>query len=398
MKVLIFGWELPPENSGGLGVACFNLTKALSEKAERVVFVLPKKTGVCKDNFDIIFANVKVEVKKVKSLLSAYLTQDRYFKLLSNIEESDFYGNTLFEEVARYGKEARLIAEREDFDVIHAHDWLSFLAGIEAKKVSKKPLIVHVHATEFDRSGGSNVNPLVYKIEKQGMEQADKIIAVSELTKNTLIDNYGILPEKIEVVYNAHEDKIITKYEDVKDSLDKRPIVAFLGRITIQKGPDYFLAAAKKCLDYDPNILFVMAGSGDMQTQIIQEASELGIADKFLFAGFLRGEEKDKLYQSADLYVLPSISEPFGITVLESIQNGTPVLLSRQAGVGESLTHCLKADFWDIDDMANKILSVVKHKELKDCLSENGQRDLRKFSWKKSAQKCVDIYSKVLKK
>ncbi len=395
----MFGWELPPENSGGLGVACFNLTKALSQKDAEVVFVLPRKKNISENNFDVIFADLNVEVKKVDSFLSAYLSSEKYSKLIYDFQIEHFYGNTLFEEVLRYGKLARKIAQKENFDVIHAHDWLSFLAGIEAKKVSQKPLIVHVHATEFDRTGGTGVNPLVYEVEKIGMEKADKIIAVSQLTKDTIVRHYGIPEEKIEVVYNAPEEKEIKKHKDtLKINLKGRPIVAFVGRITIQKGPDYFLAAAKKCLEHNPDILFVMAGSGDMQNKIIEDASNMGISDSFLFAGFLRGEELENLYQSADLYVMPSISEPFGLTVLESIQNGTPVLISKQTGVGENIVHCLKTDFWDVEDMAAKILSVVEYKELKDCLSENGQKDLKKFSWSKSAKKCLDIYNKLIRR
>ncbi len=397
MKILMFGWELPPENSGGLGVACFNLTKALVKKNIKVVFVLPKKKNVLEDGFSVIFADVNIIVREVNSLLSAYMTHEKYSKLFWDLEIENFYGNTLFEEVVRYGKMARKIALKENFDIIHAHDWLSFLAGIEAKRISNKPLVVHVHATEFDRTGGVGVNQLVYEVEKFGMNKADKVLAVSELTKDTIIRHYGIPKDKIEVVYNAHEDKEIKRHNDLLKNRLGRPIVAFVGRITIQKGPDYFLSAAKKCLEYNPKILFVMAGSGDMQGQIMEKAAHLGIADSFLFSGFLRGDDLEKLYQSANLYVMPSISEPFGLTVLESIQNGTPVLISKQTGVGENLIHCLKADFWDTDDMAAKILSVVEHKELESCLSENGKMDLVKFSWSKAADKCIAVYKKIMK-
>jgi len=399
MKILMFGWELPPENSGGLGVACLNLTKALSEGNTEVTFVLPKVGNVNSDGFNVVFANLDVRVKEVDTILSAYMTPERYSKVLFGIEIKDFYGGTLFEEVARYGKLARKLARKEDFDIIHAHDWLSFPAGIEAKRVSKKPLVVHIHATEFDRTGGSGVNQLVYDVEKLGMEEADKVLAVSQLTKETIVSHYGIPEEKIEVVYNAHDDIVIKKHENtLKDGLEGRPIVAFIGRITIQKGPDYFVEAAKKCLDYNPDILFVMAGSGDMQAQMIEKVASLGISENFLFSGFLRGEDVDMLYQSADLFVMPSVSEPFGLIALESIQHGTPVLISKQSGVGEKLTHCLKTDFWDTEDMAAKILSVVSYDELKACLSENGKKNLSRFSWRESANKCINLYKKLIKK
>ncbi len=397
MKVLMFGWELPPKNSGGLGVACFNLAKALGRSA-KILFVLPKVLEVKKENFDILFANTNIKVKTVNSSLFSYATCRQYSKNILKINLNGFYGSTLFEEVARYGKLAKKIAEEEKFDIIHAHDWLSFLAGIEAKRISKKPLVVHVHATEFDRTGGQGVNPVVYQIEKRGMEEADKVIAVSNLTKKIIVEKYNIDENKVKVVYNAHEEKEIKKHKKLLKDVFLKPIVIFVGRITIQKGPDYFLEAAKKCLEYDKNIMFVMAGSGDMQNQIMQKAAFLGIADNFLFSGFLRGEDLERLYQSADLFVMPSLSEPFGLTVLEAIQNGTPVLISKQTGVGENLVHCLKTDFWDTEDMAAKILSVIKYKELRNCLLENSKKDLKKFSWLKAAGQCLDIYKKLLQK
>jgi glycosyltransferase involved in cell wall biosynthesis len=396
MKILMFGWELPPQNSGGLGVACFNIAKALGEKDAEVIFVLPKKGNVYQDGFKVIFSNINVKVKQVDSLLSSYLTPRKYSTMLTEIEINDFYGNTLFEEVLRYGKEAKKIAESEQFDVIHAHDWLSFVAGVTAKEVSKKPLVVHIHATEFDRTGGGGVNQIVYDIEKWGMEKADKVIAVSQLTKNTIMEHYKIAGEKIEVVYNAHMEEEIKKHKDTLKEILKRPIVAFAGRITIQKGPDYFIDAAKRCLEYNPKIIFVMAGSGDMKNQMIEKVASSEISNNFLFEDFLRGYDVGKLYQAADLFVMPSVSEPFGLMALEAIQNGTPVLISKQMGAGELLTHCLKVDFWDTDEMASKILSVIEHKELKECLLENGVKNLSKFSWKNSAKKCIGIYKNII--
>ncbi len=396
MKILMFGWELPPKNSGGLGVACFNLTKALSCENAEVIFVLPRSEKVFSCGFRVIFASNNVKIRNVNSLLGEYLTPEKYLKKKAFVDSSGFYGSSLFDEVRRYGELAKKIAKEEKFDVIHAHDWLSFLAGIEAKRVSKKPLVVHIHATEFDRTAGGSVNQLVYEIEKMGMEEADKVIAVSNLTKDIIIKRYGIDKDKIEVVYNAHEDIQIKKHKDLLGDIFKKKIVAFIGRITIQKGPDYFLKAAKKCLEVNKDILFVMAGSGDMKEEMIRRVSEMGMTDNFLFEDFLRGEDLNRLYQSASLFVMPSVSEPFGIMALESIQNGTPVLISKQMGAGEKLVHCLKADFWDIDDMANKILSVVSYEELQECLSKNGKRDLDKFSWRKSAKKCINIYKNII--
>ncbi len=399
----MFGWEFPPFNSGGLGVVCKYLIKALSNQGIKITFVLPKKLD-CQSSFcKIIFADVplKIKIKGINSLLLPYITSITYRDLFQNNKEQSIYSPDLFGEVLRYGQEARKIALSEDFDIIHAHDWLSFPAGLESKKVSGKPLIVHVHATEFDRTGGNNVNQRVYEIEKQSFSEADKVIAVSNFTKNKVVQHYGVEPEKIEVVYNALEQEDFPRPKEKKGDLEGlkkagKKIVLFVGRITIQKGPDYFLRAAKKVLEKNPNVLFVIAGAGDMEIQIIETAAWLGIADKVLFAGFLRGEALARAYQMADLYVLPSVSEPFGLTPLEALFNQTPVLISKQSGVSEVLSHCLKVDFWDIEEMANKILAVLEYPELYESLKENGSQEAKRFSWQDSAQKCIEIYDQLL--
>lgn len=397
MRVLMFGWELPPYNSGGLGVACYHLAKALCKKNTEVIFVLPRKVNVSSRDFSILFADTRIRVHTIESPLEPYITSTSYLSFISENARSRIYGNTLFEEVLRYGRQAKKIAKNERFDVIHAHDWLSFPAGVAAKKVSGKKLVTHVHATEFDRTGGTGVNPLVYEIEKWGMENADKVIAVSNLTKNMVIEKYGIPAEKIEVVYNATEPP-----GDVHSALTApisrhKSIVLFVGRITLQKGPDYFVEAAAKVLAHTKDVLFVMAGDGDMYHQMIGKAATMGISDNFLFAGFLRGAQLTSLYKSADLYVMPSVSEPFGLTAIESLQCGTPILISKQTGVGESLTHCLKVDFWDTNEMAAKIMAVLRYKELGQVLSEHGRAEAGKFSWDKSADQCIHLYNTVLK-
>ncbi len=392
-KVLMFGWEYPPFNSGGLGVACLGLSKALTQQGIEIAFVLPKKIDVSSPFMKIIFADNNPQ--SVEKIFSAYITSNQYAKLAVK------YGwdNSLMDEVVKYGILAREIAKEENFDVIHAHDWLSFPAGIEAKKISGKPLIVHVHATEFDRSG-EKINPQIYQIEKQGLEFADKIVAVSNYTKNKIVEKYGISPDKIEVVWNGiepvvHQDASKPSLlKDVKDLGCK--LVLFVGRITMQKGPDYFLEAAKRVLDYDKNVVFVISGSGDMENQIIRQSVELGISDKVLFTGFLRGDELDAVYNAADLFIMPSVSEPFGITALEAVNMGVPVIVSKQSGVSEALHACLRVDFWDIDEMTNKILSVLGHKSLQGCLRENGQQEIGKLSWNAAANKCVNLYEKLL--
>lgn len=397
-KVLMFGWELPPQNSGGLGVACFGLSKSLAERGVEVTFVLPRK------NEKNPFFNV-VSVKKVcnykeievNSLLSPYLSSSSYKRVLSGVQGGDIYGRTLLDEVSRYAKYAKDIALSEEFDVIHAHDWLSFGAGITAKKVSGKPLIAHIHATEFDRGGVGRVNQEVYNREKEGMEEADKVITVSNFTKGIVMKHYGIPPEKIEVVHNGMDDtesKSFEKEELLKSFKDAGyKTVAFIGRITIQKGPDYFLKMAKKVLDYNKKVIFIVAGSGDMERQIMHQAGELGISDKVFFTGFLRGKKLYNLFREADIFVMPSISEPFGLTPLESLINGTPVLISKQSGVSEVLKNALKVDFWDIDEMANKILTALSSEPMRICLARSGGEEARRIKWDSAADKCISIYN-----
>lgn len=394
----MFGWEFPPHNSGGLGVACHGLATALAGRDIDIAFVLPKRADMDWGPGRFIFADVPhVKLKEVDSLLRAYSTTASYAGS-RYLHRPEMYGATLFDEVCRYAVLAQSIAENEDFDIIHAHDWLSFGAGLEAKKVSGKPLIVHVHATEFDRTGGNGLNQNIYEVEKEGMEKADAVIAVSNFTRDMITRHYGIDPDKIHVVYNAINiwdyKNLAPEFEKLKKAGTK--VVLFVGRITLQKGPDYFLKAAKKVLEYRPDTIFVIAGSGDMEHQIIDEAARLGIAEKVFFVGFLRGEELHKTYQGADLYVLPSVSEPFGIAPLEALANGTPVLVSKQSGISEVLSHALKVDFWDIDEMANQIVAALEHEPLTQCLIECEKEELPKFNWQDSASKCIGVYKELL--
>lgn len=396
-KILMFGWEFPPHNSGGLGTACFGLTRALSRENAEVLFVLPRKIDVDVSFARIIFADENSANTECKKVFSGYITGTEYSLLKDNLP--DFYGNTLMEEVLHYASLAGGIAKLENPNIIHAHDWLSFPAGLEAKKAVNKPLILHVHATEFDRTGGQGVNQYVYEIEKSAMNEADGIIAVSNFTKEKIIQHYCISPDKITVIHNGVDEEdyhqLPARLEEIKKVAGQK-IVLFAGRITIQKGPEYFVRAAKKVLEYYPDVLFVVSGSGDMQQQMMNEVSFLGIGDKVIFTGWLRGDDLSALYQAADLYVMPSVSEPFGIIPLESIVNGTPVIVSKQTGVSEVLTHALKVDFWDIDEMANKILGVLQNKVLETTMQEESRKEVKKLNWKSSAKKVIDIYKKFL--
>ncbi len=409
MKVLMFGWEFPPLNSGGLGTACYGITKSLSHKGVEINFVLPKNSGITGSFINIISTKLpKIKIKEIDSLLTSYITSQTYEKrfLLLNkhgknkISIKRNYCGGLTGEARRYSLVAKEIAADVDHDVIHVHDWMTFPSGIEAKKISKKPLLAHVHSTEMDRSGGHGINPEVFKIEKEGVEKADKIIAVSQFTKSQILRNYNINQDKISVVYNAVDKEEFSINDQDKDYPDfnNKKVVLFLGRITLHKGPDYFIKAAKKVLDQRDDVIFVVSGSGDMENQVVEQAADLGIADRVLFTGFLRNKELKKIYKMATLYVMPSVSEPFGITPLESLACKTPVLVSNQSGISEILRHCLKVDFWDIDEMANKIISVLDNKELEECLADNGFLEIDRFRWDNAAEKILAIYNELTKK
>lgn len=381
MNILILGWEYPPFNSGGLGVACHWLAKYLSKK-HNIIFVLPKRVKINFPFGKMIFAEDYLNAKFPDSIMNPYAT-----------DLASWNSQSLHSQVILYSKALEGICRKFNFDIIHAHDWLTYPAGIAAKNISKKPLIVHIHATEFDRSGGGSGNPAVYHIEKKGFDSADKIIAVSHFTKDKVERHYNIAPDTIAVVHNGIETfsgKITT--EDVISKVFGKKIVVFVGRLTLQKGPDYFLKAAKKTLEHYKDVMFVLAGAGEMQHFLIEEAARQGIADKVIFSGFLRNEDLDKLYQNADLFVMPSVSEPFGITALEAMANGAPILISKQSGVNEVVKHALKVDFWDINEMTNKILAVLNYEPLKKTLRENGYKECSAITWQDAAEKIHNIY------
>lgn len=430
----MLGWEFPPFISGGLGTACYGLTRAMSQLGAEIIFVLPRSvtsefathvklatpstlTRISgKDVFnEPAFSNVTF--RTIPSMLQPYRSSgvsrgaiqqngkilvwsEKLGRMVEEEVEVEIpkmeggqYGWDLYEQVHRYAKLAAYIAREEDFDVIHAHDWMTYPAGIAVASLTGKPLVVHVHSTEFDRSG-EHVNQQVYDIERQGMHFANLVVTVSHLTKTIVESRYSVSSEKICVVYNAIENNGgLPKGDLGKASIKKdEKIVLFLGRITMQKGPEYFLAAAKKVLEIMENVKFVMAGSGDMIRHTIEMAAEMGIGHKVLFTGFLRGGDVDRIFKMADLFVMPSVSEPFGLVPLEALRNDVPVLISKQSGVAEILKHALKVDFWDINEMANKIVAVLRHPPLQATLREHGNFEVRKLSWTESARQCLQVY------
>ena len=423
IRVLMFGWEFPPKSTGGLGTACFGLTKGLVNAGVQVNFVLPASDEF-QSHVNILPAFKKmsegnISFRTIRSNLTPYITSQEYGQSLGKHLSSSpgfhsfqqIYGSNLFEEVERYSEEAVRIAieefQKNRFDIIHCHDWLTFKAGINAKQSTGVPLIIHIHATEFDRTADQGVNQYVYEIEKQGMLLADKIIAVSNYTKLRIIRHYGIPPEKIVVIHNAVDTADSREHFQESFPIKKHEkIVLYLGRLTIQKGPDYFLYAAKKVLDYEKakankkmpseSIKFIIAGTGDMEHLMIEKAAELDISQNVLFAGHLSGVQVDQAYKMADLYVMPSVSEPFGITPLEAARNKTPVIISKQSGVSEVLKHCFKVDFWDVNELANKIIVLLKYKELHQEISHNSYNEVKKFSWNITAEKCIDLYNRLI--
>jgi glycosyltransferase involved in cell wall biosynthesis len=486
MRILMLGWEFPPFIAGGLGTACYGLTKALDRLGHEVVFVLPKpvdrsqashirllspdairqlrwtppQAGAALGAAGAAMAAGNGHASSVAEMIGAeQYTMPGFshasfrgvpspvsspYKSFQSTQGGMFnisgvgaggggapgapgtdphhpgapedphhahhglpgaggvgpmgagYDGDMLAAAERYARLCVALSRGESgrVDCIHAHDWMTFPAGIALATVLNKPLVIHVHSTEFDRSG-ENIDQRLYNIERRGMHAASRIICVSNLTQSICIRRYGVDPHKTDVVYNGIDNEIAQPHEgDHIESRDR--IVLFLGRITMQKGPEYFIRAAKRVLEKVPDAKFVVAGSGDMAIRMIEEAAHLGIGGRVLFTGFLRGKDVDRVFRMADVYVMPSVSEPFGIAPLEAMRNDVPVIISKTSGVSEVLTHALKVDFWDIDEMANKIVAVLRHPPLGETLREHGSFELRRLTWDGAAQKCVQAYGKAI--
>jgi glycosyltransferase involved in cell wall biosynthesis len=423
----MFGWEFPPHISGGLGTASYGLTKGMATLDDlEVIFVVPKAWGdedqtmvrlvgankVPMSVRQVYFRGFRypVEMIEVSSKIVPYTDPEDFWRLTRSevssykmyvhtdgkgmVDFSGKYDCNLMDEINKYAIVASVIAEENEFDIIHAHDWLAYPAGIAAMEVSGKPLVIHVHATDFDRSGGS-VNPDVYRIEKSGMDAASKIITVSNLTRDIVIHKYFISPDKVETVYNAVDPVNFSERLMIKKGFDEK-VVTFLGRITMQKGPEYFIEAAHKVLRVMNNVRFVMAGSGDMMERMMRRAAALKITDRFHFTGFLKGADVFSLLDMSDVYIMPSVSEPFGISPLEAMQSNVPVIISKQSGVAEILTHAVKTDFWDIDAMADSIYGILNYPALANMFIKKGKEEVIRFKWDNSARHVKDIYTRII--
>lgn len=451
MKVLMFGWEFPPHLSGGLGTACFGLTNSLVDEKVDVLYVIPRLYGdepqsevqlisasevkktlhhhetlehaVSEDtrekmetgtlevpvahervsyehtpygsvadvrslSYDIEKWNYQFPAEKEKSIIDV-ITRRIKTTLDPDYTFTGGYGSNLNEEVFRYATVAEALGKDHDFDVIHVHDWMTIPAGVAVKKISGKPLVVHIHSTEFDRSG-ENINRFLFDIEKSGMEAADRIIAVSNWTKEIIINRYGIPEEKISVIHNG----VVLEETDIVPA--PRPlgshIITFLGRVTHQKGPHYFINAARDVIREFPDAHFIVAGSGDLLPQVIERVAQLKLSSHFHFTGFLNKEQIKKILSYSDVYVMPSVSEPFGITPLEAIQAGVPAIISNQSGVGEVISHTIKVDFWNTHSLAHTICSVLRYDSLSNTLKENGKKELKEITWEKAAKKINKLY------
>ena len=430
MKVLMFGWEFPPHIAGGLGTACYGIVKGLVHNGVETIFVMPSASGDEDGSVaDIVNASdVPVKVTETMTLddfldkvqfvhigtnMVPYLDPEEFHSLVEedrHRQVKDFsvhygqkykfsgkYGSNLMEEVARYAMVGGTIAmsRKGDFDVIHAHDWLTYMAGIAAKRISGKPLVVHVHATSFDRSSDQNIDTRVFEIEKRGMMAADRVITVSDLTRNIVITKYGIDPAKVVTVHNAVDFSGRSEIQVERGVKDK--VVTFLGRITFQKGPEYFIEAAAKILKKCKNVRFVMAGSGDMMNRSIRQVARLGISDRFHFTGFLRGAEVQKMFALSDVYVMPSVSEPFGISPLEAMRSGVPSVISHQSGAAEILKYALKVDFWDVDAMADQIYALLNYPALADFATKHGYDEVNELKWDGATAKLKKVYESVVK-
>ena len=432
----MFGWEFPPHIAGGLGTACYGMTQGLARNDVEVIFVMPKASGdedqsfvkvVNASDIEARYCDASVEGSEdimskisfihIDSNMVPYISPEEWATYRESYERtgkkfwerkgdswtqrytfSGKYGANIMEEVARYAVVAAEVARQLEgqFDVIHAHDWLTYFAGVAAKQVSGKPLVVHMHATSFDRSSSDNIDTRVYEIERQGMVAADMVIAVSNLTRNIVINKYNIEPEKVVAVHNA------VQFAENDNPLPKRgvddKIVTFLGRITFQKGPDYFIEAAAKVLKRVPNVRFVMAGSGEMMNHCIRRAAQLGIADRFHFTGFLKGDDVQKMFQLSDVYIMPSVSEPFGISPLEAMRSNVPTIISHQSGVAEVLDYAIKVNYWDVDAMADSIYGLITYPALAKMFSEKGMEEVNNLKWFNAATKIKDVYQQAIDK
>lgn len=411
MKLLMLGWELPPYNSGGLGVACYQMSKALSNMGVDIQFVLPYKAKhPAADKFmEVIPA---LNVPPMINEIGEYISMGAYSGTCAwcssrECEHAREYGEGFVAATHKYAVHVERLAKKKRFnpDVIHAHDWLTMEAGARVKKVTGRPLVVHVHATEFDRAGGSYGNPLIHEIEYNGLMAADRIMAVSQITKDIIVREYHIPPEKIEVVHNSLDpDELERTVMETNNYIYAKElkkqgytVIVSIGRLTIQKGLTYLLESAALALSKNPKLLFLISGTGEQRDQLIELAADLGISDRVVFIGFVRGQQWTELYEIADIFAMPSISEPFGLTALEAAHYNTAVLVSKQSGVSETLHSIMTFDYWDTRRLADQIINISLSPALKLDLKDGVSKEYLNFSWSDVADKLTREYQRVMR-
>lgn len=377
----MLGWEFPPAKTGGLGTHCYELVKNLGTKNVRVSLLIPKRSQNTKHNIP----NVEIEEIGSVPLMPYNSTRE------STVTFEKGYGWNFFKEVEIFNKKCVEVALKKNFDVIHCHDWITMNAGMEIKKRTGKPLVITVHSTEYDRT--ANIYPLsnIVEVERRGVQEADLVITVSKQMKQQLIERYGADEKKIRVIYNGIDS---SKYFGLTNK-ERKNIVLFLGRLTNQKGPYFFLQTAKDVLEKKKDVTFVVAGQGEKLPELVKQSLGLGIADHVLFTGYLTEEEINYAYAKANVYVMPSVAEPYGITALEAVASGTPVIVSKNAGVAEEIKHCFKVDFWDTHEMANEILGILNYPVLGECMRRNGYSEIQRFGWDRTADQTIDAYRSV---
>lgn len=416
----MLSWEYPPFYKGGLGIACRGLAQALARAGHKVTLFLPFDVRNLKNNTadNLRFISAFPEVsslrytdQKQKQLMSTSYTYDFLKKqedkqvwvgrkplVLPDIRKAEI-ASSFFTWVEHYREALEKKFIHEEFDIIHAHDWVTFPAAASYSKNKKIPFVAHIHATEFDRAGGRYGNPAVHLYEYNGLQKASGVITVSNVTKERLASEYRVPLNKIEVVYNALEEESQPEKgrprEGTLPAEKKGKLILFVGRLTLQKGVDWFLRAAAIVAEHDKEAYFVIAGEGEQRDRLIELAGELGILDRVFFTGFASGEELDRLYRCARVLVMPSLAEPFGITALEALRKETPVIISKHAGVAEVLRHVLKVNFWDIRRMAHLILSVLCYQELQETLGKGGRREVSNMCWEKTVPSLENLYSEL---
>jgi glycogen(starch) synthase len=394
----MLGWELPPHNSGGLGVACYYMSKALALQGAKIDFVVPYTA----DHSDIDFMTVHSATPLTPLQRYGLGAYDSKTVFESSLSKADINNLSDMRGVQkRYIQFVESLVLETHPDAIHAHDWLTMEAGMRAKQITGAPLIVHVHATEFDRSGSEAGNPLVHEIEYQGLMMADRIIAVSNITKSLIMQKYNIPENKIEVIYNAidtlsYNDGYSYDYRTYRylEALKKEgyTIVSTVTRFTIQKGLTHFIRAAARASEKYHKFAFLLAGDGEQRDELVSLAADLGIADKVFFTGFVRGKQWRNAYSVSDIFVMSSVSEPFGLTALEAAHHDNAIIVTKQAGVGEVLHSVFRYDFWDIDRLADELVGIATSGALAESLKQNVKNEYNRISWHDVATDCLRIY------